>query len=76
MKLLADDDNSNNDFNQMVNTSSDDEHVNSSSTANQEMNNGKQKDFGDKSECNATMSVNNNHTTATRADDDAKIKRE
>ena len=50
-------------------------HANTSkSTANREMNNGIEKDLQNKSECNETMSVNNNHTTALN--DITKVKRE
>lgn len=68
------DDSSN--FNAMDNLPNDDnKHANTSPpTAEQEMNNG---DLRDKSDCNETSSVNNNHTTASTATaNEAKNKRE
>lgn len=65
VKFLDDNDNTNNFLN--------DEHANTStSTANQEMKDGNEKDLRHKIVCNETVPVNNNHTTTT----DAKIKRE
>lgn len=71
-KLLGDGNNSSDEMDNLVN----DERTNTSasSTANQEMNNGNEKDLRGKSECNETMSANINRTTTSA--DDAKIKRE